>query len=125
MMRAALLHHCGAPPAVGATRLPGAGGRPGQRYGSPRRRSRRSTCSAPPAPRTSATPATPYVPGVQGVGERDDGTAVWFATTAGMRPGDGSMAEYAVVPPGRHRSRSRTDVDHDWSPRSASPRWPR
>jgi NADPH:quinone reductase-like Zn-dependent oxidoreductase len=42
-------------------------------------------------------PATPYVPGVQGVGELGDGTAVWFATTAGMRPGDGSMAEYAVV----------------------------
>ena len=44
-------------------------------------------------------PATPYVPGVQGVGERDDGTAVWFATTAGMRPGDGSMAEWAAVRP--------------------------
>jgi NADPH:quinone reductase-like Zn-dependent oxidoreductase len=43
-------------------------------------------------------PATPYVPGVQGVGvvERGNaqivpGTAVWFATSAGMRPGDGSM----------------------------------
>jgi NADPH:quinone reductase-like Zn-dependent oxidoreductase len=44
-------------------------------------------------------PATPYVPGVQGVGELDDGTAVWFATTAGMRPGDGSMAEFAVAAP--------------------------
>ncbi|WP_410670036.1 quinone oxidoreductase family protein [Amycolatopsis sp. cmx-4-68] len=43
-------------------------------------------------------PATPYVPGVQGVGVRD-GTPVWFATTAGMRPGDGSMAEHAVVSP--------------------------
>lgn len=43
-------------------------------------------------------PATPYVPGVQGVGLRaDTGTPVWFATTAGMRPGDGSMAEHAVV----------------------------
>ncbi|WBB53263.1 zinc-binding alcohol dehydrogenase family protein [Verrucosispora sp. WMMD573] len=44
------------------------------------------------------TPATPYVPGVQGVGHLDDGTPVWFATTAGMRPGDGSMAEHCVVP---------------------------
>lgn len=44
-------------------------------------------------------PATPYVPGVHGVGELADGTAVWFATAAGMRPGDGSMAEYAVVRP--------------------------
>jgi NADPH:quinone reductase-like Zn-dependent oxidoreductase len=34
---------------------------------------------------------------VQGVGELDDGTAVWFATDAGMKPGDGSMAEYAVA----------------------------
>jgi NADPH:quinone reductase-like Zn-dependent oxidoreductase len=33
------------------------------------------------------------------VGELADGTAVWFATTAGMRPGDGSMAEYAAVRP--------------------------
>ncbi|WP_301548239.1 zinc-binding alcohol dehydrogenase family protein [Micromonospora sp. C95] len=44
------------------------------------------------------TPATPYVPGVQGVGHLDDGTPVWFATPAGMRPGDGSMAGYCVVP---------------------------
>jgi NADPH2:quinone reductase len=43
-------------------------------------------------------PATPYVPGVQGVGVQD-GTPVWFATTAGMRLGDGSMAEHAVVSP--------------------------
>lgn len=42
-------------------------------------------------------PALPYVPGVQGVGTLDDGTAVWFPTTAGMRPGDGSMAEHCVV----------------------------
>ncbi len=38
------------------------------------------------------------MPGVQGVGRLDDGTAVWFPTDAGMKPGDGSMAEYAVVP---------------------------
>lgn len=42
-------------------------------------------------------PATPYVPGVQGVGTRADGTAVWFATSAGMAPGDGSMAQRAAV----------------------------
>ncbi|MFC6016320.1 zinc-binding alcohol dehydrogenase family protein [Plantactinospora solaniradicis] len=45
-------------------------------------------------------PAVPYVPGVQGVGVLDDGTAVWFPTAAGMRPGDGSMAERVVVPTG-------------------------
>lgn len=43
-------------------------------------------------------PAVPYVPGVQGVGTLPDGTAVWFPTDAGMRPGDGSMAELATVP---------------------------
>lgn len=49
-------------------------------------------------------PATPYVPGVQGVGvvERstahEPGTRVWFATSAGMAPGDGSMAAFAAVP---------------------------
>ncbi|MEU4244577.1 zinc-binding dehydrogenase [Actinoplanes sp. NPDC026619] len=44
------------------------------------------------------TPATPYVPGVQGVGYREDGTPVWFATSAGMRPGDGSMTAVVAVP---------------------------
>jgi NADPH:quinone reductase len=43
------------------------------------------------------TPATPYVPGVQGVGRVGD-RVVWFPTTAGMAPGDGSMAERAAVP---------------------------
>jgi NADPH:quinone reductase len=42
-------------------------------------------------------PATPYVPGVQGVGTAG-GRAVWFPTSAGMAPGDGSMAEVAAVP---------------------------
>ncbi|MER7889982.1 zinc-binding alcohol dehydrogenase family protein [Micromonospora sp. NPDC094482] len=45
------------------------------------------------------TPPTPYVPGVQGVGRLDDGTAVWFGTSAGMRPGvHGSMAATVAVP---------------------------
>jgi NADPH2:quinone reductase len=42
-------------------------------------------------------PRTPYVPGVQGVGTFE-GRAVWFPMSAGMAPGDGSMAEAAVVP---------------------------
>lgn len=48
-------------------------------------------------------PPLPYVPGVQGVGrvvESDSlpvGSRVWFPTTAGMRPGDGSLGERAVV----------------------------
>ena len=49
-------------------------------------------------------PPLPYVPGVQGVGvvEQSDsvpaGTRVWFATKAGMAPGDGSLAELCAVP---------------------------
>jgi NADPH2:quinone reductase len=44
-------------------------------------------------------PATPYVPGVQGAGTCG-ARSVWFPTTAGMRPGDGSMAAQVAVPPG-------------------------
>jgi NADPH:quinone reductase-like Zn-dependent oxidoreductase len=51
-------------------------------------------------------PATPYVPGGQGVGvvasseAHEPGTRVWFFATAGMQPGDGSMAEWCGVPDG-------------------------
>ncbi|MGI5500216.1 quinone oxidoreductase family protein [Lentzea sp. CA-135723] len=41
-------------------------------------------------------PSTPYVPGVQGIGTVD-GRAVWFPTSAGMAPGDGSMAPKALA----------------------------
>jgi NADPH:quinone reductase-like Zn-dependent oxidoreductase len=49
-------------------------------------------------------PALPYVPGVQGVGVVEEsatvalGTRVFFATSAGMAAGDGSLAERAAVP---------------------------
>jgi NADPH:quinone reductase-like Zn-dependent oxidoreductase len=48
-------------------------------------------------------PAVPYVPGVQGVGVVEHsgtlppGSRVWFATSAGMAPGDGSLAELCAV----------------------------
>jgi NADPH:quinone reductase-like Zn-dependent oxidoreductase len=49
-------------------------------------------------------PITPYVPGVQGVGVVEQGTPsvppgteVWFATSAGMAPGHGSMCELATA----------------------------
>lgn len=48
-------------------------------------------------------PALPYVPGVQGVGVVTEastvpvGSRVWFPTTAGMKPGDGSMAALALA----------------------------
>lgn len=59
-------------------------------------------------------PALPYVPGVQGVGRLVDEPAqrVWFTTSAGMQPGDGSMAERVAVDSER-MLRLRHDVpDH-------------
>jgi NADPH:quinone reductase-like Zn-dependent oxidoreductase len=98
MMRAVLLDQCGAPPSIGDRDSPTAAD--GELV------VRVTAASITPLDLLCASgtsyfgaPATPYVPGVQGVGELPDGTAVWFATTAGMRPGDGSMAEYAVVRP--------------------------
>jgi len=41
-------------------------------------------------------PQTPYIPGVQGVGVVGS-RPVWFPTSAGMAPGDGSMAQFAAV----------------------------
>ncbi|HEX5198499.1 zinc-binding alcohol dehydrogenase family protein [Paractinoplanes rhizophilus] len=97
MIPAAVLRICGRPPAVEKrpAPVPGAGEVP------------ITVAAAPITPLdllcASGTsyfgmPATPYVPGVQGVGYRDDGTPVWFATSAGMRPGDGSMAAAVSVP---------------------------
>jgi NADPH:quinone reductase-like Zn-dependent oxidoreductase len=95
-MRAALVQTCGAPPVPGERAVP-----------VPAQGEiliRVTAASITPLDLLCAggasyfgTPATPYVPGVQGVGVRDDGTAVWFPTSAGMRPGDGSLAEYAAV----------------------------
>ncbi|MFB9445722.1 zinc-binding alcohol dehydrogenase family protein [Dactylosporangium vinaceum] len=95
-MRAAVILQCGQPPVVADHDfVPGAG--------------RAVTVTAAPitpldvlcATGTSyfGAPAVPYIPGVQGVGHLEDGTPVWFATDAGMRPGNGSMAQYATVPP--------------------------
>lgn len=48
-------------------------------------------------------PPLPYIPGVQGVGvvvageTLAPGARVWFPCDAGMKPGDGSMAAYAVT----------------------------
>ena len=48
-------------------------------------------------------PSLPYVPGVQGVGVVESsarlpvGARVFFSTSAGMAPGDGSMAELCVA----------------------------
>ena len=95
-MRAAVLHTCGMPPVPGDRPVPvPADGEILLRV---------TAASITPLDVLCAggrsyfgAPPTPYVPGVQGVGVRDDGTAVWFPTSAGMRPGDGSLAEYAAV----------------------------
>ncbi len=48
-------------------------------------------------------PQLPYIPGTQGVGivmEADvlaPGQRVWFSCDAGMKPGDGSMAQYCLI----------------------------
>src|SRR5437016_3236271 len=48
-------------------------------------------------------PRLPYIPGVQGIGiviEAEilaSGQRVWFSCDAGMKPGDGSMAQYCVI----------------------------
>lgn len=48
-------------------------------------------------------PKLPYIPGAQGVGvvvEADaleSGQRIWFSCEAGMKPGDGSMAQYCVI----------------------------
>ncbi|MGW5721642.1 quinone oxidoreductase family protein [Amycolatopsis sp. NPDC003865] len=104
-MRAAEIRAAGAPPVVTERTAPEPG--PGEVAVS--------VTAAPVSPLdllcASGTsyfglPELPYVPGVQGVGvltrptpTEPAGTPVWFATTAGMRPGDGSMAEHAVVAP--------------------------
>jgi NADPH:quinone reductase-like Zn-dependent oxidoreductase len=97
MIRAAVLTICGRPPSVAERPVaPVSNGHV-----------RISVAAAPitPLDLLCATgtsyfgmPELPYVPGVQGVGHREDGTPVWFATSAGMRPGDGSMAASVTVP---------------------------
>ena len=102
-MRAAVLHAYGAPP------------EPGQRP-VPQRQSGQALIRVTAAPINpldllcaSGTsyfgpPALPYVPGTQGIGVIAEsgtlpaGQRVWFSATAGMQPGDGSMAEFCVVP---------------------------
>jgi NADPH:quinone reductase-like Zn-dependent oxidoreductase len=102
-MRAAILHTPGRPPSYGDHPTP---------TGAPGLTVLRVT-AAPVVPLdllcASGTsyfgvPETPYVPGGQGVGivESSDvveaGTRAWFFATAGMKPGDGTMAERSVVP---------------------------
>ena len=101
-MRAAVLHAYGEPPVPGERPAPDAG-------------DDRVLVDVTAAPIASldlicasgtsylGAPSLPYVPGVQGVGrialagDLTTGTRVWFATSAGMAPGDGSLAEACSV----------------------------
>jgi NADPH:quinone reductase-like Zn-dependent oxidoreductase len=104
-MRAALLHTPGEAPSYGEHPAPSGGART----------TVVKVTAAPVVPLdllcASGTsyfgvPATPYVPGGQGVGvvqsseAYEPGTRVWFFATAGMKPGDGSLAELVAVPDG-------------------------
>jgi NADPH:quinone reductase-like Zn-dependent oxidoreductase len=102
-MRAAVLRRHGAPPEPGP-------------HPAPRREPGQALVRVTAAPISPldllcasgtsylGAPALPYVPGTQGVGvvEAADGLPagqrVWFSATAGLRPGDGSMAQWCVVP---------------------------
>jgi NADPH:quinone reductase-like Zn-dependent oxidoreductase len=104
-VRAAVLHTPGEPPRYGDH--PDPVGRPGSSV------VRVTAAPVVPLDQLCASgrsyfgrPATPYVPGVQGVGmveesaELPAGTRVFFTTSAGMAPGDGSYAECCLVADG-------------------------
>ena len=105
MMRAALLERCGEPPTVGQrTRPAPQDGEVGIRVTAASITPLDVLCGSGTS--YFGQQPLPYVPGVQGVGvirrspELSTGTRVWFATNAGMRPGDGSMAELCAVATG-------------------------
>src|SRR5262249_5152565 len=101
-MRAAVLHGHGQPPEYG-------------RHLAPRRAPGQALIRVTAAPVNPldllcasgvsyfSAPTLPYVPGTQGVGviEQADtfsaGQRVWFSGSAGMAPGDGSLAELSVA----------------------------
>jgi NADPH:quinone reductase-like Zn-dependent oxidoreductase len=101
-MRAAVLHEHGQPPVYG-------------RHPVPRRAEEQALIRVTAAPVNPldllcasgvsyfGAPALPYVPGTQGVGVIEEadtfpaGQRVWFSGSAGMAPGDGTMAEYYVA----------------------------
>lgn len=101
-MRAAVLHGHGQPPEYGS--------HPAPRRGRGQVLVRVTAAPINPLDLLCASgtsyfgaPALPYVPGAQGVGvvEESDalpaGLRVWFSGSAGMAPGDGSMAQLCVV----------------------------
>jgi NADPH:quinone reductase-like Zn-dependent oxidoreductase len=101
-MRAAVLYGHGQPPEYGR--------RPAPRRGPGEALIRVTAAPVNPLDLLCASgtsyfgaPALPYVPGTQGVGvieEADSltpGQRVWFSGSAGMAPGDGSMAELCVA----------------------------
>jgi NADPH:quinone reductase-like Zn-dependent oxidoreductase len=101
-MRAAVLHGHGQPPEYGR--------HPAPRRGAGQALIRVSAAPVNPLDLLCASgtsyfgaPTLPYVPGTQGVGviEQADtltpGQRVWFSGSAGLAPGDGTLAELCVV----------------------------
>ena len=76
-------------------------------------RSPRWTCCAPAGPRTSASRARRTCPASRASGRRT-ARLVWFATSAGMAPGDGSMAEQAAVAADVHGPAARRGRARPW-----------
>ena len=103
-MRAAVLHTPAAADVRRASRDRGrAGLDAGPGHGGADRAARPAVCLRGVLLRRSRDS---YVPGGQGVGVVESsesfqsGARVWFFATAGMQPGDGSLAETCVVPDG-------------------------
>jgi NADPH:quinone reductase len=101
-MRAAVMRRHGAPPEFGT--------HPAPRRGAGQALVRVTAAPISPLDLLCASgtsyfgaPALPYAPGVQGVGIIEDadtlppGQRVWFSCDAGMRPGDGAMAELCAA----------------------------
>jgi NADPH:quinone reductase-like Zn-dependent oxidoreductase len=101
-MRAAVVRRHGAPPEFGA--------HPAPRRGAGQALIRVTAAPVSPLDLLCASgtsyfgaPALPYAPGVQGVGVIEEadtlraGRRAWFSCDAGMRPGDGAMAELCVA----------------------------
>jgi NADPH:quinone reductase-like Zn-dependent oxidoreductase len=101
-MRAAVIHRHGEPPEYGS--------HPAPRRSHGQVLVRVAAAPVNPLDLLCATgtsyfgaPALPYVPGAQGVGVVEEsetllpGQRVWFSCAAGMRPGDGALAELCLA----------------------------
>ena len=103
-MRSAVIEAAGAPAALRAAAAPGGRPRPGDDRGAGRpdhaagQAVRQRHLLLRPAGHAVRAGGAGGGHGGRGTGAIPAGTPVWFATSAGMAPGDGSMREVAAVP---------------------------